>query len=98
MFELTEEALQVLINLFVNNIKEQIETRQYPYGNPQKGVGDKIASGMLYDSIQGEVEIGTDGEPYAVLYYADYFPYVNRGRKPEVRRVPLSALLNWIKL
>ena len=63
MFELTEEALQVLINLFVKNIKEQIETRQYPYGNPARGVGDKIASGMLYDSIQGEVEIGTDGEP-----------------------------------
>ena len=98
MFELTEEALQVLINLFVKNITEQIETRQFPYGNPARGVGDKIASGMLYDSIQGEVEIGTDGEPYAVLYYADYFPYVNRGRKKEVRRVPLSALLNWIKI
>jgi len=98
MFELTEEALQVLINLFVNNIKKQIETKQFPYGNPARGVGDKIASGMLYDSIQGTVEIGTDGEPYAVLYYADYFPYVNRGRRPEVRRVPLSALLKWIKI
>lgn len=98
MFELTVEALQVLINLFVNNIKKQIETKQFPYGNPARGVGDKIASGMLYDSIQGEVEIGTDGEPYAVLYYADYFPYVNRGRKKEVRRVPLSALLNWISI
>ena len=98
MFELTEEALQVLINLFVANIKKQIETRQFPYGHPQSGVGNKIASGMLYDSIQGTVEVGTDGEPYAVLYYADYFPYVNRGRKTQLTRVPLSALLNWIKI
>lgn len=98
MFELTEEALQVLINKFVENIKKQIATAQFPYGHPAKGVGDKIATGRLYDSIQGNVEIGADGNPYAVLYYADYFPYVNRGRRKELKRVPLSALLEWIKV
>jgi len=98
MFELTEEALQILMDKFVENIKKQIATRQFPYGNPQSGVGDKIATGMLYDSIQGDVEIGADGNAYAVLYYADYFPYVNRGRKKELKRVPLSALLQWIKV
>ena len=98
MFELTEDVLQILVQKFVENIKKQIATRQFPYGNPQSGVGDKIASGMLYDSIQGEVEIGTDGNAYAVLSYAEYFPYVNRGRKKEAKRVPIQALLEWIKI
>ena len=104
MFELTEEALELLIQKFVENIKKQFATEQFPYapgykgGGTTRGMSNKIASGMLYDSIQGGVEIGTDGNAYAVLYYADYFKYVNEGRRPERKRVPLSALLQWIKI
>ena len=99
MFELTERALKLVLDEFVKYLKNSIATKRYPYGNPQRGQGDKIASGTLYDSIQGDVEIDADGNPVAVLYYADYFKYVNKGRKKEVKnRVPIPALLEWIKI
>jgi hypothetical protein len=106
MFELTEEALKLLIQKFVENIKKQIATKQFEYApgyngkGTKRNVSNKIASGGLYDSIQGDVEIGTDGNPYAVLYYADYFKYVNEGRRPgfHINREGIQKLLQWIKI
>jgi hypothetical protein len=98
MFELTEKALKLVLDEFVKYLKNSIAERRYPYGNPQRGQGDKIASGTLYDSIQGSVEIDADGNPVAVLSYADYFKYVNKGRKKEVKKVPIPSLLEWIKI
>jgi len=103
MFELTEEALELLIKKFVEEIKKQIATKQFPYApgynnkGTQRGVGDKIATGQLYDSIQGSVTNTPDG-PVALLEYADYFKYVNEGRRPNVKRVPIDELLAWIKI
>ena len=99
MYQLTERALQLLMNLFIEKIKERLLAKDYPYGNPEvKGVGNKYASGQLYNSINGSVEIGPNGEPIAVIEYADYFNYVNRGRNAGVKRVPLTALMEWIKV
>jgi hypothetical protein len=105
MFELTEEALELLVKKFVEEIKKQIATKQFPYapGYDGKGTvrggspGDKIATRQLYDSIQGSVTQTPDG-PMAELEYADYFKYVNEGRRPERKRVPISVLLEWIKI
>jgi hypothetical protein len=97
MFELTEEALQKLGTLFVKMMKQKIKEKIYPYGNPQSGQGDKYASGNLYNSLTATVmPNGDDFE--LVITYADYFKYVNEGRRPERKRVPLSALLQWIKI
>lgn len=99
MFEFTEEQLKIMIDLLVERLKKAVEAKIYPYGNPQeKGRGDKIASGQLLDSIHGGVEIDENGNPVAVLYYADYFKYVNRGRPPYVKRVPTDVLVEWIKI
>ena len=97
-YQLTDRALRKFGELFTNYIKEQIASPRFPYGNPQKGVGDKIASGKLYDSIQYDVEIDSNGEPALALYYIDYFKYVNEGRRAEKKRVPISALLEWISI
>lgn len=103
MYELTERALQLLIKKFVDQIKKEILEKKYPYapgynnGGTTRGVSDKKASGELYNSIQGSVEMTPDG-PVAVLSYADYFKYVNEGRRPNVRRVPIKDLLEWIKI
>lgn len=99
MYQLTERALQFLMNLFIAKIKERLLAKDYPYGNPDvKGTGDKYASGKLYNSIQGSIEIGPDGEPIALIQYQDYFNNVNRGRQAGVKRVPLNALMEWIKV
>lgn len=97
MFELTEEALQKLGTLFVKMMKQKIKEKIYPYGNPQSGQGDKYASGNLYNSLTATVmPNGDDFE--LVITYADYFKYVNEGRRANVKKVPLSALLQWIKI
>jgi hypothetical protein len=97
MFELTEEALQKLGTLFVKMMKQKIREKIYPYGNPQSGVGDKYASGNLYNTLTATVmPNGDDFE--LVITYADYFKYVNRGRPAGVKKVPLTALLDWIKI
>jgi hypothetical protein len=99
MFELTERALKLVLDEFVKYLKNAIEARRYPYGRKVvRDDGDKIASGTLYDSIQGEVEMDADGNPVAVLYYADYFKYVNKGRKKETKKVPIPSLLEWIQI
>jgi hypothetical protein len=99
MYQLTERALQLLMNLFIARIKERLLAKDYPYGNPDvKGTGNKYASGQLYNSIQGSIEIGPNGEPIALIQYQDYFNNVNRGRQAGVKRVPLKALMEWIKV
>jgi hypothetical protein len=105
MFELTEEALQKLGTLFVKMMKKKIKERIYPFAPGYKGggtirpgsPGDKFASGNLYNSLTATVmPNGDDFE--LVITYADYFKYVNEGRRPERKKVPLSALLDWIKI
>jgi hypothetical protein len=99
MYQLTERALQLLMNLFIAKIRERLLAKDYPYGNPDvKGSGDKYASGQLYNSLSGSIEIGPNGEPIALIQYQDYFNNVNFGRKAGVKRVPLSALMQWIKV
>jgi hypothetical protein len=108
---LTERALNKFGELFTQYLKEAIEKKQYPYGNPQRGVSDKVASGRLLNSINHSVEIDTDGNPTLVLEYIDYFENVNFGRRKEKGRfvrkkgrlvleggVPIPALLEWIKV
>jgi hypothetical protein len=79
-YKLTEQQLKIMMSLLVEEIKNKIDTK-YPYGRGNYTSEDtKIASGQLYDSIQYDVEYDTDGTPIGILYYADYFKYVNRGR------------------
>jgi hypothetical protein len=105
MYQLTEIQLRILMMLLTEKIKQRIASEEYPYGQPnQRGVGNKIASGQLYDSIDYSVEIDEQGTPMGILYYADYFKYVNRGRPPglgpkaEDGGVPIPRLLEWINI
>lgn len=95
---LTQRALSKFGELFTQYIKEAIEKKQYPYGNPQRGVSDKVASGRLLNSIKYDVEVDANGDPVLVLSYIDYFENVNLGRRKERKKVPVSAILDWIKV
>lgn len=97
-YPLSERALNELGKLLVRSIKDQLQLRKYPYGNPESGQGDKVASGKLINSISYQIVDGTDGQPIIQLNYQDYLKYVNRGRKPFAKYVPIKALLDWIKV
>jgi hypothetical protein len=95
---LTERALNKFGELFTQYLKEEIEKKQYPYGNPQRGLGDKVATGKLLNSITYDVEIDTNGDATLVLSYIDYFNNVLFGRRAQKKKVPVSAILDWIKV
>jgi hypothetical protein len=97
-YPLTQRALNKFGELFTQYIKEEIEKKQYPYGNPVKGMGDKVASGKLLNSIGYDIETDTQGNPILVISYIDYFENVNLGRRKERKKVPISAILDWIKV
>lgn len=98
MFELSEIELQRLGTLFINFFKQKIQERIYPYGNPQRGVSDKVATGQLLNSLTATVMPDGQGGFNLVITYMDYFKYVNLGRRPGRGLVPIPALLNWIKV
>lgn len=97
-YPLTNKALNDLGMLFTDLLKQKIRQKIYPYGNPDaKGVGNKVASGNLLDSISYKVVMVGDVETLEITY-ADYFEYVNKGRRIGAKRVPLNALIEWIKI
>lgn len=96
-YPLTKKALNDLGKLFVDSMKRKIQEKIYPYGNPERGVGNKVASGNLLNSLTYKVQ-GEGTDSILVITYADYFKNVNLGRRAKVKRVPLDALLKWIKI
>ena len=95
---LTTQALQEFGKLFTSYLKEEINREQFPYGNPERGLGNKVASGKLRDSIGYEVITGSDGNPTLEISYVNYFENVNLGRRKQKKRVPVKAILDWIKV
>lgn len=99
MYEIADDALEALGNIFVDMMKKKIQQKIYPYGHPQRGTGNKVASGKLLNSLSSKLVPGQGGQPgYLEITYADYFEYVNQGRRPGVSKVPIQPLLDWIKI
>jgi len=105
MFELTDAALQRLGTIFINFYKQKLQQKIYPYapGYNGKGTirpgspGNKVATGQLLNSLTATVVKSPQGSQL-VITYMDYFEAVNLGRRPERKRVPITALLDWIKI
>jgi len=91
---MTEQALDRIGKTWVNIMKRKIQ---------EKG---KVASGFLLNSIDYKVTSDENG-PILEIQYADYWKWVNDGRRPrgedrpieaENGAVPIPALLKWIKI
>jgi hypothetical protein len=97
MWDLTEQELLSLGEAFEAQYKKILKQKIYPYGNPERGRGNKIATGNLYNSFKVKVVEDNEGLKLQVSYL-DYFNYVNFGRRPGGKKVPIKALLSWIKV
>jgi hypothetical protein len=103
MFELTDEALQRLGTVFINFYKQKVQQKIYPYapgyngGGTTRGMSNKVATGQLLNSLTATV-VRTPQGSQLVITYMDYFEAVNLGRRPEKKKVPITALLDWIKI
>jgi peptidyl-tRNA hydrolase len=77
-------------------IKDILTEKVYPYGNPQFGMGNKVASGSLRNSI--EVKVLRRNSDIAIELFAnDYWQWVQSGRAKGKKGVPIPAILAWMK-
>ena len=78
-------------------LKKTLEQKRYPFGFAKfRGVGNKVASGKLKDSISVNVVQKKDETIIQVLA-EQYSQWVQSGRLPGKKGVPISAIEKWIK-
>lgn len=79
-------------------IKDTLEEKRYQFGFAKyRGVSNKVASGSLKNSVQ--VKVSSDRESKTVLQVImnEYGAYVQSGRLPGKKMVPIQPLIEWIK-
>ena len=98
MWEGTKDELQQLGEVFVEHYQQILTQKKYPFGNPNiKGMGNKYATGNLYNSLKAKV-VGTGDNMQLEISYANYYKNVNFGRRSGGKKVPIKALMEWIKV
>jgi hypothetical protein len=89
--------LEKIAPIIENILKKTLEEKRYPFGFAKfRGLGDKVASGKLKDSIQVTVVTRKDNTVIQVLA-EQYSQWVQSGRLPGKKGVPISVLEEWIK-
>jgi hypothetical protein len=89
--------LEKIAPIIENILKKTLEQKRYPFGFAKfRGVGNKVASGKLRDSIQVNVVKQKD-ETIIQILAEQYSQWVQSGRLPGKRGVPIDALERWIK-
>lgn len=89
--------LSAIAPIIQNKLKEVLYEKKYPFGFAKyKGIGNKVASGKLVNSIQVVTKQSKDKTVIQVLA-EDYLTYVQSGRLPGKRGVPLDQIEDWIK-
>lgn len=87
---------QEIAELIDDMLKDILKEKIYPYGNPQFGVGNKDASGSLINSIEVKV-VRRNADIAIELFANDYFQWVQSGRAPGKKGVPIPAILGWMR-
>ena len=79
-------------------LKKTLEEKRYPFGFSKfRGVGNKVASGKLRDSISVNVVTSKKGETIIQVLSEEYAQWVQSGRLPGKKGVPIAVLEKWIK-
>lgn len=79
-------------------IKDTLEEKRYQFGFAKyRGISNKVASGSLRNSVQ--VKVSSDRESKAILQVImnEYGAFVQSGRLPGKKMVPITPLIEWIK-
>jgi hypothetical protein len=78
-------------------LKKTLEQKRYPFGFAKfRGMGNKVASGKLRDSIT--VTTKQQGSETIIQVMAEqYSQWVQSGRAPGKKGVPIAAIEKWIK-
>ena len=89
--------LEKIAPIIENILKKTLEQKRYPFGFAKfKGTGNKVASGKLRDSIKVNV-VQQNDETIIQILAEEYSKWVQSGRLPGKKGVPISAIEDWIK-
>ena len=86
------EAIATIIDKMLTDL---IDAKIYPYGHPQFGIGNKVASGSLRASIM-VVPTSRKGNVVFEIFANDYFQWVQSGRLPGKKGVPIDDIMRWM--
>ena len=90
--------LEKITPIIVETIQNALSKKVYPFGvGKNKGIGNKIASGNLRNSVQATVKQGTEGFDVIEISMAEYGQWVQSGRLPGKKGIPISVIEKWIK-
>lgn len=88
------EAAPIIENI----IKETLTQNRYPFGFSKfRGVGNKVASGKLRDSVKVISNNDAQGNSVLLVTMMQYAQWVQSGRLPGKKFVPIGQLEKWIK-
>jgi hypothetical protein len=88
-----QEIAPIIEQIFKDNLKQ----RKYPFGNKITGIGNKIASGTLYNSVKVNVTQMQQNDASLEISFDAYGEFVSEGRLPNKRKVPISAIMQWLQ-
>lgn len=88
--------LNAIAPIIETKFKDALAEKRYPFGYAKKqGLSNKIASGSLQKSIQVSVNQTPNGGTLQISMN-DYGQWVQSGRLPGKKGVPVDALEKWI--
>ena len=89
--------LNEIAPIIVKTIQEALEQRRYTFGMPNpKGKSNKISTGNLRNSVQATVRDAGNREIIEISM-AEYGQWVQSGRLPGKKGIPISVIERWIK-
>jgi hypothetical protein len=89
--------LEAVAPILEQILKESLEEQRYRFGFARyQGLSNKVASGKLVNSVQVNV-VQKRNETVLSVLMEDYGQFVQSGRVPGQKGVPISVLEQWIK-
>jgi len=87
----------VIAPIIKDTIQDVLSQRVYPFGFAKyRGLSDKVASGKLRRGVTVDV-VPSQDRPIIRIFMEDYWQWVQSGRMPGKKSVPLSAIEEWIR-
>ena len=87
----------IIAPIIQDTIKDVLSQRVYPFGFAKnRGLSDKVASGRLRNSVQVNI-VPSQDRPIIQILLDNYWQWVQSGRLPGKKGVPLDSIEQWIR-
>jgi len=87
----------VIAPIIKDTIQDVLSQRVYPFGFAKyRGLSDKVASGKLRRSVTVDV-VPSQDRPIIRIFMEDYWQWVQSGRMPGKKSVPIDMIEQWIR-